>query len=339
MGLVPGAWLVLARVRPDNRPASPMRGAAREDGKPMKILVTGATGYIGGSVATRLIEKGHHILGLARSDEAAAALRKRGIEPVAGTLNDHGPLSRMAAGVDAVINAASSDNPFIVHAILPRLKGTGKVFIQTSGSSIVSTYDEGEPRDKVFHEDSPVVPMPEKATRGAIDRQVLEAGLDGVRSVVIRPSLIYGAGIGVASSSVQIPKLIQQAVAARVGRHIGRGLNVWSHVHISDVADLFVLALEKAPAGSLFYAENGEASMKSAVESISRMLGLGGRTENWPIEAAVDALGPGAHLTFGSNSRVSAAKARAMLGWKPAGPALMDEIERGTYLQQYGQRS
>ena len=57
---------------------------------------------------------------------------------------------------------------------------------------------------------------------------------------------------------------------------------------------------------------------------------------NWPIEAAVEAFGPGAHLTFGSNSRVSAAKARAMLGWKPSGPTLMDEIERGTYLQQYG---
>jgi nucleoside-diphosphate-sugar epimerase len=302
----------------------------------MKVLITGATGYIGGSVATRLMEKGHSVVGLARSDEAAAALRKRGIEPVSGSLNDHGPLSRLASTVDAVINAANSDNPFIVHAILPRLKGTGKVFIQTSGSSIVSTYDEGEPRDTVFHEDTPVVPMPEKATRGAIDRQVLEAGLAGVRALVIRPSLIYGAGIGVASSSVQVPKLIQQAVAAGVGRHIGRGLNVWSHVHISDVVDLFVLALEKAPAGSLFYAENGEASMKSVAEAISRMLGLGGATENWPIEAAVEALGPGAHLTFGSNSRVRALKARAMLGWKPSGPALMDEIERGTYLQQYG---
>ena len=132
----------------------------------MKILVTGATGYIGGSVATRLIEKGHHVLGLARSDEAAAALRKRGIEPVAGTLNDHGPLSRLAAGVDAVINAASSDNPFIVHAILPRLRGTGKVFIQTSGSSIVSTYDEGEPRDKVSMRTHPWCRCPRRPRAG-----------------------------------------------------------------------------------------------------------------------------------------------------------------------------
>ncbi|MGE8942381.1 NAD-dependent epimerase/dehydratase family protein [Leptospira interrogans] len=302
----------------------------------MKILVTGATGYIGGSVATRLLEKGHHVLGLARSDEAAASLKKRGIEPVAGTLNDHGPLQQAARSVDAVVNAAHSDNPFVVLSILPQLRGTGKVFIQTSGSSVVSTYDEGEFVDRVFNEDTPFTPMPEKATRVAIDLQVLRAALDGVRSVVIRPTLIYGRGIGVNSSSVQIPKLIEQAQKSGVGKHIGRGLNVWSNVHISDVADLYALALEHAPAGSLFYAENGESSMKSAVEAISRMLGQGGRTEDWPIAQAVEALGPGAHLTFGSNSRAQAQKARKVLGWAPKGPTLTHEIEQGVYKELYG---
>ncbi len=302
----------------------------------MKILVTGATGYIGGSVATRLLEKGHHVLGLARSDEAAASLKKRGIEPVTGTLNDHGPLQQAARSVDAVVNAAHSDNPFVVLSILPQLRGTGKVFIQTSGSSVVSTYDEGEFVDRVFNEDTPFTPMPEKATRVAIDLQVLRAALDGVCSVVIRPTLIYGRGIGVNSSSVQIPKLIEQAQKSGVGKHIGRGLNVWSNVHISDVADLYALALEHAPAGSLFYAENGESSMKSTVEAISRMLGQGGRTEDWPIAQAVEALGPGAHLTFGSNSRAQAQKARKVLGWAPKGPTLTHEIEQGVYKELYG---
>lgn len=305
----------------------------------MRLLVTGATGYIGGSVATKLVSAGHTVLGLARSDEAAASLKKRGIEPVAGSLTDHGPLSRAASTVDGVINAANSDNPFVVHAILPRLKGTGKVFIQTSGSSVVSTYDEGEPGDRVFHEDTPFEPRPEKATRVAIDTQVLRASLEGVRSIVIRPTLIYGKGIGVGSVSVQVPKLIEQAQAAKVGRHIGRGLNIWSNVHIADVVDLFLLALDKAPAGSLFYAENGEASMKALVEAISRMLGFGGRTENWPIADAVAALGPGAHLTFGSNSRVKADKARRVLGWAPKGPALLDDVERGTYAEHTARKS
>ncbi len=197
-------------------------------------------------------------------------------------------------------------------------------------------FDKGEFVDRVFTEDTPFTPMPEKATRVAIDEQVLRAALDGIRSVVIRPSLIYGRGIGVNSSSVQIPKLIEQAKKTGVARHIGRGLNVWSHVHITDVVDLYLLALQRAPAGSLFYVENGEASMKTAVEAISRMLGLGGSTAEWPIEEAVEFLGPGAHLTFGSNSRVKADKARKVLGWEPKGPSLLHEIEHGTYKEIYG---
>jgi nucleoside-diphosphate-sugar epimerase len=301
----------------------------------MRILVTGATGYVGGSVATRLVAQGHHVVGLARADAAAEKLQKRGIEPLSGSLTDHGVLARAARTVDGVINAANSDNPFVVHAILPQLVGSGKVFIQTSGTSVVSTYDEGEPVARVFNEDTPFTPMPEKAMRVAIDRQVLASALDGVRSVVIRPSLIYGRGIGVEGASIQIPRLIEQAKASGVARHIGRGLNVWSHVHIQDVADLFLLALDTAPAGSLFYAENGEASMRTSVEAISRMLGLGGKTEAWAIEDAVAALGPGAHLSFASNSRVQALKARRVLGWVPRGPTLLDEIEHGAYRDLY----
>jgi len=302
----------------------------------MKIFVTGATGYIGGSIATRLLAEGYEVLGLARSDAAAESLRQRGITPVAGTLNDYGLLKQVARTVDGVVNAAQADNPFVVLPFLEEFRGSGKVFIQTSGSSVVSTYDKGEFVDRVFTEDTPFTPMPEKATRVAIDEQVLRAALDGIRSVVIRPSLIYGRGIGVNSSSVQIPRLIEQAKKTGVARHIGRGLNVWSHVHITDVVDLYLLALQRAPAGSLFYVENGEASMKTAVEAISRMLGLGGGTTEWPIEEAVTVLGPGAHLTFGSNSRVKAEKARRILNWEPKGPSLLHEIEHGTYKEIYG---
>jgi nucleoside-diphosphate-sugar epimerase len=301
----------------------------------MKIFITGATGYIGGSVAARLLADGHHVLGLARSDAAAAALRQRGIEPYAGDLTDHGSLRRVAAGVDAVVNAANSDNAFVVRSILPALAGTGKAFIQTSGSSVVSAYDEGEASARVFNEDTPFTPMPEKATRVAIDEAVLASALEGVRAIVVRPSLIYGRGRGANPASVQIPKLIAQAKRAGVGLHIGRGLNIWSNVHIDDVVALYALMLEQAPAGSLFYAENGEAAWKDAAASVSRMLGFGGRTENWPIDDAVAALGPAAHLSFASNSRVRADKAKRMLGWSPKGPSLFDEIERGCYRDEH----
>jgi len=303
----------------------------------MKVFITGATGYIGGSVATKLIERGDEVIGLARSDDAAAALKKRGIEPLAGDINAYAPFVQVAKRADAVINAANSDNPFVVHALLDGLAGSGKTLIQTSGSSVVGTYDNGEPSERIFDEDTPFTPEPEKAGRVAIDHSVLAAAKNGVRSVVIRPTLIYGRGIGVSATSIQLPKLIDLARKAGVPRHVGRGLNIWSNVHIADVADLYLLALDKAQAGALFYAENGEASFKSVAQSIGRMLGLGERTQDWPIGEAVEGLGPGAYLSFGSNSRVRGVKSRA-LGWMPKQGTLADEIEKGVYAEVYGRK-
>ena len=301
----------------------------------MKVFVTGATGYIGGSVATRLLEAGHEVTGLARSANAATTLKTRGIEPLAGDLSSYTPLVDAARRADAVINAASSDNPFVVHALLTGLKGSGKALIQTSGSSVVGGYDNGEASEDIFDEDTPFTPQPEKATRVAIDQSILAAAKDDVRGVVIRPTLIYGRGIGVTSTSVQLPKLIDIARKAGVPRHVGRGLNIWGHVHIADVVDLFLLALDKAPAGSLYYAENGEANFKSIAQSIGRVLDLGERTEDWPIGEAVEGLGPGAYLSFGSNSRVRGVQSRK-LGWTPKGGTLFDEIENGVYREVYG---
>jgi nucleoside-diphosphate-sugar epimerase len=303
----------------------------------MKVFVTGATGYIGGSVATKLLERGDTVIGLARSDEAAASLKSRGIEPLRGDINAYTPFVEVAGRVDAVVNAANSDNAFVVHALLDGLKGSGKALIQTSGSSVVGTYHNGEASEDIFDEDTPFMPQPEKAMRVAIDDQVLDAAGDNVRSIVIRPALIYGRGLGVAATSIQLPKLIDVARKQGVPRHVGPGENIWGHVHIADVVSLYLLALDKAEPGSLFYAENGEASFKAVTQSIGRMLGLGERTQDWPIGEAVDALGPGAYLSFGSNSRVRGKRSRA-LGWQPAGRPLFDEIENGVYKEVYGKK-
>ncbi len=234
------------------------------------------------------------MLGLARSDDAAAALKKRGIEPLAGDINAYTPIVEAAKRVDAVINTANADNAFVVHALLTGLAGSGKTLIQTSGSSVVGAYDNGEASEDTFDEDTPFTPQPEKAMRVAIDEQVLDA--EDMRGIVIRPTLIYGRGIGVSATSIQLPKLIDVAKKHGVPRHVGRGLNLWSNVHIADVVDLYLVALDKANAGSLFYAENGEASFKQVAQSIGRMLGMDDATKDWPIGEAVDGLGPGAYL-------------------------------------------
>lgn len=298
----------------------------------MKVFITGATGYIGGSIATKLLTLGHQVSGLTRTADGAAKLRAAGIEPVVGGLIDGEILREAARGADAVINTANSDDAQAVEVLLPVLHGSGKAFIQTSGSSAIGDRALGERSELRFHEDSVFEPMPERAGRVAIDRMVLAAAHRGVRSMVIRPSLIYGIGHGAHRDSVQVPKLIALARKHGVPLHVGRGLNIWSHVHIDDVVDLYLLALERAAAGSLFYIENGECSMKDIAAAIGRVQG-NLAPEDWPIDAAFAELGAGAYTTYGSNSRVLAAKARGMLGWNPRGPALIEQIERGCYQQ------
>ena len=301
----------------------------------MQVFMTGATGYIGGSIAARLIERGHGVTGLVRSDEKAAQLKARGIVPVRGTLADFSTIVEAAAAADVVINTANADDSYSVDAIIKGLAGSNKAFIHTSGTSVVSDRAAGEYSAAVFNEDSPFEPLPERMLRVALDRAVLNAAQAGIRAVVIRPSLIYGRGHGLNPHSVQIPRLIDLARRHGVARHVGRGLNLWSHVHIDDIVALYLLALENAPACSLFYAENGEANFRSVTQSIGRMLGMGDTTKDWPIGEAVEGLGPGAYLSFGSNSRVRGKRARE-LGWVPRQGTLFDEIEKGVYAEVYG---
>lgn len=301
----------------------------------MKIFMTGASGYIGGTVADRLIQAGHSVTGLARSVDAAAKLRAHGIEVVQGELSSHSIVRNAARSADAVINCANADDAFVVAAIIEGLAGSGKALLHTSGSSIVGDKAAGKASARIHHEDTPLIPPPEKIQRVAVDRVVLASAAQGVRSAVLCPSLIYGRGRGANSDSIQVPNLIRQAVRSGIPRYIGAGENIWSTVHIDDVADAYLLALEKARAGSFFYIENGETSLKSIVESIARLLGSKQSPQSWSIDEAIAEWGPqAAWFSIGGNSRVSAEKARKMLGWKPAGTDLFYEIEQGWYRRQ-----
>jgi nucleoside-diphosphate-sugar epimerase len=298
----------------------------------MKIFITGASGYIGGSIAAALTAAGHEVSGLARSPTTAAALAQRGIVPVRGTLDDAEVLAQAARAADVTVNAASADHRAAAEAMLAALAGTGKTFLHTSGSSIVGTRARGELSEAVFDEDTVLTPSPARVARVAIDAMVRNARNKGVRSMVIAPSLIYGRGHGLNPHSIQVPWLIALAKKYGVARHIGPGENRWSNVHIDDLVSLYGLAIDKAPAGAFYFAENGEASMRELCEAISRMLGFGGRTEPMTVEEAAAEWGEGpANDTMGSNSRVRARRARTELGWSPGAPSLIEEIERGCY--------
>ncbi|MBM9401121.1 NAD-dependent epimerase/dehydratase family protein [Gluconacetobacter azotocaptans] len=291
----------------------------------MKIFVTGASGYIGGSVAALLAGKGHVVRGLVRSTAKAEGVRATGVEPVIGTLDDAALLTAEAQAADAVINAADSDHQGAVKALLTGLAGSGKPFIHTSGSSLVGDEAMGEPSDAIFTEETPVKPEPDKEHRVALNRRIIDAA-PGVRSIVLCNSLIYGHTLGAPAQSVQIPPLVAQAKESGIARYIGRGLNIWSNVHIADMADLYLLALEKAPAGSFYYVENGEAAFGDLVRAIAGALGLG-EARSWPAEDAIARWGRElAVFALGSNSRVRADKARRELDWRPTRTSVIDWV-------------
>lgn len=293
----------------------------------MEVFVTGAAGYIGGSVAARLVEAGHAVRGLVRSPEKAEAVRAFGIEPVPGDLNHRDLLAAEARRADGVVNAASSDHRGAVEALVEALAGSGKPLLHTSGSSIVGDDARGEFSDKVFEEDTPVAPTGGRAARVAIDRFVVGAADRGVRSAVLCNTLIYGRGLGPHEDSIQIPALARQAKKSGVPRHVGRGLNVWSAVHVEDVADLYRLVLENPEARGFMFVENGEASFRDIVAAIGRRLGLG-EPQPWPIEDAIREWGPDrATYALGSNSRVRGRRARA-LGWAPRHSSVSEWIAR-----------
>lgn len=293
----------------------------------MNVFITGAAGYIGGSVAARLLTEGYTVRGLVRTQEQAERVKQLGIDPVIGTLEDKDILTREAKQADAVINAASSDHLASVETMLNALEGSGKAFVHTSGSSVIGDDARGEWKsDKVFAEDTPTTIVPEKAARAALDKLIIDAAQRGVRSVILCNTMIYGTGLGASPNSVQIPPLVAQAQKSGIARYVGLGVNVWSNVHIADVVELYLLALKNAPAGSFYFVENGEASYADIVASIAKRLKLGA-PQSWPVDEAIKEWGFGhAVYSFGSNSRVTAAKARKELGWKPTQPSVFDWI-------------
>jgi nucleoside-diphosphate-sugar epimerase len=292
----------------------------------MRIFLTGANGFIGGAVAASLIAEGHAVRGLVRDKAKADAVAAHGIEAVIGTLDDATLLQAEARASDGVVNAANSGHRGAVDALIAGLAGSNKPLIHTSGSSNVADRALGEPSERIFHEDTPIEPEPERAARVAIDRLIV--GTSGIRAVVLCNSMIYGNALGPPAQSVQVPVLAQQARETGIARYIGRGLNRWSNVHIADVAQLYALALAKAPAGSFMYVENGEEALGEIAQAIAKRLGLG-PAQPWPVEAAFAAWGrEKATFSLGSNSRVRGKLARERLGWRPKHRSITEWIAR-----------
>ena len=292
----------------------------------MNVFVTGAAGFIGGSIATGLVQAGHTVTGLVRSAEQADELKALGMHAVIGTLDDSQLLAQQARAADAVINAASSDHRGAVEALLDALRGSNKVFLHTSGSSIVGDASGGKSSDVIYFEDNLPEPTVDKADRVAIDNLVLAASKDGVNSAVICNTLIYGHSLGVKRDSVQLPRLLKQARKSGVVRHVGSGQNIWSNVHIEDVVALYSLALTQNVPGTFYFVESGEASFIDMTTAMAEALDLG-QPQDWPLQDAEAEWGyEMANYGLGSNSRVRGKHARELLGWTPKRTSVVEWI-------------
>lgn len=283
-----------------------------------RILITGITGYIGGTVAKKLLDKNYTVIGLIRNDVQAKELEAAGIETIVGNIHDEEILQSAISNADAIIhNADSADDAYVADSIVKALEGSGKTFIFTSGSAIFGGKENGEKNDFVFTEDIPLQPRLEMASRVLINQHILQSARKNVRSIVIVPTMVYGEGLGIKKDSIQVPALINFSKEKGFGAYFGKGENIWSNVHIEDLADLYVLALEKAKAGSLYYVENGSSTIKNLAERISERYELQ-PAQSVTVQEAVNKFGPaGGYFGFASNSLCNADKARTELNWKP----------------------
>ncbi|NOK20133.1 NAD-dependent epimerase/dehydratase family protein [Corallococcus carmarthensis] len=290
----------------------------------MRILVTGATGYIGGAVVDALKRAGHQVVGLARSDEARSKLTAKGVQAVQGDLKDPAGLAAAVKDVDAVLWTATSNDKDVdapaVAAVLGALQGTNKTFLYTSGVW-VHGHTQG-----VANEEAPLNSTPIVAWRPAVEQRALNT--PGVRGIVIRPGVVYGNGTG-------IPAMLTGSVKDSGSvTYVGTGENHWAVVFVDDLADLYVRALEKAPAGTVLLATQGPGvKVKDAAQAASEGAGVAGKTTAWPLEEARKQFGPFADA-LALDQRFTSEKAEKLLGWAPKGPSLLEELRSGSYARR-----
>src|SRR3954452_10229705 len=296
------------------------------EGVPMRVFVTGGSGWIGSAVVPELIDAGHEVLGLARSDVSAAALEAAGAEVLRGDLTDLDALRKGAETTDGVVHLAFihdfSDyersvgtDVRAVETLGAALEGSGRPLVNTAGVLGLTTGSVATERDE---------PGPQ-SPRGASERMGGAMAGRGVRSSVVRlaPS-VHGAG-----DSGFIATMAGIARQRGVSGYVGDGGQRWAAVHRGDAARLYRLAVEQAPAGSVLHGVGDEGiPIRQVAEVIGRELEL--PVVGVPPGRAGEHFGwLGAFLAV--DLPASSAHTQELLGWRPTGPGLIDDLEAGYY--------
>ncbi|MDL9945439.1 SDR family oxidoreductase [Gordonia sp. ABSL11-1] len=301
----------------------------------MQIFITGASGHVGAAVIPELVSAGHTVVGLARSDAAAAAVAGRGAEVLRGDLDDLDVLADASRRADGVIHlafkhdlmvtgdlaSAAESDLVAVNAMLDAMTGSGKPFVGTSGTALIAMMGiagRHGTEDDAFEEGYRI--STENAIVAAADRDI--------RSSVVRlPPSVHSD----LDRHGFVPGLIGFARQNGFAGYLGDGANRWPAVHTRDAARLYRLAVEAAPAGTRLHAVDDDGvAFRDIAAAIGR--GLGIDTAAVEPDDAAERFGYLAAFA-GVDNPTSSAATRELMGWKPEEVGLIEDIDAGHYFR------
>lgn len=295
----------------------------------MHIFVTGATGFIGSAIVTELINAGHRVTGLVRSDAAAEALARQGATPHRGDLNDLDSLRQGVKDADGVIHTAFNhdfttyrDNcemdRGVIAALGSALTGSDRPLLVTSGIGIL-------PTGQVLTEDAAPATGAHAHPRAASEQAARALMDQGINAGIIRlPPSVHGPG-----DHGFVPTLIDLARRTGLAAHVGDGANRWPAVHRLDAARLYRLALEKARPGACWHGvADGGVPFRDITAIIARRLNL--------PQVSTDGSAAAAHFGWiggfaAMDVPASADRTRAELGWYPMETGLLADLDSAAY--------
>ncbi|GAA3579038.1 SDR family oxidoreductase [Microlunatus spumicola] len=297
----------------------------------MRVFVTGASGWIGSASVDELLGAGHEVVGLARSDAAAARLEAKGATVLRGDLDDLDSLRKGSDGADAVVHLANkhdwSDQAATNRAERTAVQTIGDVLAASDRPFLVAAGVAGlTPGRPVTERDRSPFVGPD-APRGGAENLALDYVEKGVRSISLRfAPTVHGDG-----DHGFVAILVAAARAQGRSGYVGDGTTGWSAVHRSDAARLVRLGLEQAPAGTLLHVV-AESSLPSRAIAEAIGHGLDLPVVDVAPEDAVEHFGfLGAF--FGMDLSASSTLTRELLGWTPTGPTLLEDLESGVYFR------
>ncbi|MFE9466844.1 SgcJ/EcaC family oxidoreductase [Streptomyces virginiae] len=292
----------------------------------MKVLLTGATGYIGSAVTDHLVAAGHQVFALTRRTDPQHG-RAWHAQLVGDTAAPVSLAGAVTPEIEAVVHLAppSGDadiDTAVVEALVTPLRGTGRPFVYTSGVWVLGATGEAQE----VAEEAPTHPIGIVGYRPRIEERVLAEVAEGVRAVVVRPGIVYGRGGGIPAV------LVDRARRQGVPEYYGEDGVRWPTVHVDDLAELFVAAVERAEAGTIWHGVGDSAvPVRDIARAAGRAAGVLAAPHAVPVEQAAEVFGPLFAEALALDQSVSGAAARGALGWQPGRPGVVDELAFGSY--------